>query len=119
MRPDDKIYVAGHRGLAGSAIMRQLRSQGFRNVVTRSHQELELLDQGAVRAFFESDRPDHVFVAAAKVGVIQANNCYPADFIYENLVLQANVLHEAWRAGVKRLLFLGSSCIYPRDCPQP
>jgi GDP-L-fucose synthase len=119
MRVDEKVYVAGHRGLAGSAIMRQLRSRGFRNIVTRTHDELELLDQRAVRAFFEAERPDHVFLAAAKVGGILANNSYPAEFIYENLALQTNVIHEAWRSGVKRLLFLGSSCIYPRDCPQP
>jgi GDP-L-fucose synthase len=119
MRVDEKVYVAGHRGLAGSAIMRQLQSRGFRNIVTRTHDELELLDQRAVRAFFEAERPDHVFLAAAKVGGILANNSYPAEFIYENLALQTNVIHEAWRSGVKRLLFLGSSCIYPRDCPQP
>ena len=114
-----RIYVAGHRGLAGSAILRRLSSGGYRNIVTRTHAELELTDTRAVRAFFESEKPEHVFLAAAKVGGILANDTYPADFIHSNLAIQTNVIHEAWRTGVKRLLFLGSSCIYPRDCPQP
>ncbi len=114
-----KIYVAGHRGLAGSALVRQLRRQGHDNLLLRPHAELELTDQAAVRDFFQREKPDYVFLAAAKVGGIVANSSYPAEFIYGNLAVQANVLHESWRAGVKRLLFLGSSCIYPRDCPQP
>src|SRR5213594_2831687 len=113
------IYVAGHRGLAGSALVRRLASGGFRNLLTRTHAELELTDQAAVRKFFELEKPAYVFLAAAKVGGILANNNYPAEFIQSNLAVQTNVMHEAWRNGVKRLLFLGSSCIYPRDCPQP
>ena len=113
------IYVAGHRGLAGSAIVRQLQQKGCGNLLLRTHAELELTDQAAVRDFFERERPDYVFLAAAKVGGIVANNSYPAEFIHSNLAIQTNVLHESWRAGVKRLLFLGSSCIYPRECPQP
>lgn len=113
------IYVAGHRGLAGSAIVRELQKQGYRKLLLRAHAELELTDQAAVRAFFEREQPEYVFLAAAKVGGIVANSSYPAEFIYRNLAIEANVLHESWRAGVKRLLFLGSSCIYPRDCPQP
>ena len=114
-----RIYVAGHAGLAGSAIVRQLQAAGYANLVLRRHAELELTDARAVAAFFAAERPDCVFLAAAKVGGILANDTYPADFIHDNLAVQLNVLHEAWRAGVKRLLFLGSSCIYPRDCPQP
>lgn len=114
-----KIYVAGHRGLAGSALVRQLLREGYDNLLLRSHAELELCDQAAVRDLFESERPEYVFLAAARVGGIVANNSYPAEFIHSNLTVQTNVLHESWRAGVKRLLFLGSSCIYPRDCPQP
>jgi GDP-L-fucose synthase len=119
MQPTDRIYVAGHRGMVGSAIMRRLQAAGYRNLVTRTHAELELTEQAAVRGFFERERPDHVVLAAARVGGIVANETYPADFIRENLEIQDNVIHEAWRTGVKRLLFLGSSCIYPRDCPQP
>lgn len=119
MTPDSRIYVAGHRGLVGSAIVRRLQESGYASLVTRTHSELDLADQRAVRNFFEIERPEHVFLAAAKVGGILANNTYPADFIRENLAIQTNVIHEAWRTGVKRLLFLGSSCIYPRDCPQP
>jgi len=119
MHLDSKIYVAGHLGLVGSAIMRRLQAAGYRNLVTRTHAELELTEQAAVRVFFERERPDHVVLAAARVGGIVANETYPADFIRENLEIQDNVIHEAWRTGVKRLLFLGSSCIYPRDCPQP
>ena len=119
MNKGDKIYVAGHRGLAGSALVRRLNAAGYANLITRTHAELELTDPLAVRRFFESERPDHVFLAAAKVGGIHANNTYPADFIFQNLAIQNNVIHAAWRTGVKRLLFLASSCIYPRDCPQP
>ena len=114
-----RIYVAGHTGLAGSAILRALQRAGYENFVLRRHAELELTDGPAVRAFFERERPEYVFLAAAKVGGILANDTYPADFIHDNLAVQLNVLHEAWRAKVTRLLFLGSSCIYPRDCPQP
>jgi len=119
MEQGARIYVAGHTGLAGSAIVRQLRRAGYANLLLRRHAELELTDARAVSALFERERPEYVFLAAAKVGGILANDTYPADFIRENLAVQLNVLHEAWRAGVKRLLFLGSSCIYPRDCPQP
>jgi len=119
MDKESKIYVAGHRGLAGSAILRQLELKGYRNLALRTHAELELTDQAAVHGFFEQERPEYVFLAAAKVGGIIANSSYPAEFIHSNLAVQTNVLHESWRAGVKRLLFLGSSCIYPRDCPQP
>jgi GDP-L-fucose synthase len=119
MQRGARIYVAGHTGLAGSAIQRALERAGHTNLLLRRHAELELTDGRAVAAFFESERPDYVFLAAAKVGGILANETYPADFIRENLAVQLNVIHEAWRAGVKRLLFLGSSCIYPRDCPQP
>src|SRR5512134_1951364 len=119
MEQGSSIYVAGHRGLAGSALVRRLQAGGFRNLVTRSHAELDLTGQAAVRGFFERERPEHVFLAAAKVGGIVANDTYPAEFIHSNLSIQTNVIHEAWRGGVKRLLFLGSSCIYPRDCPQP
>ena len=116
---DPRIYVAGHRGLVGSAIVRALRATGQGNIVTRTHDELELTDQAAVRAFFRAEHVDEVYLAAARVGGIHANNTYPAEFIYDNLMVQANVVHEAWRAGVKRLLFLGSSCIYPRLAQQP
>jgi GDP-L-fucose synthase len=119
MEPNARIYVAGHSGLAGSALMRRLQHEGHRNLISRSHAELELTDQAAVRQFFEKEKPAYVFMAAAKVGGILANNSYPAEFIYSNLAVQTNVIHEAWRNGVRRLLFLGSSCIYPRDCPQP
>jgi GDP-L-fucose synthase len=119
MQRGAKIYVAGHTGLAGSAILRALERAGHSNLVLRRHAELELIDARAVAAFFQSERPEYVFLAAAKVGGILANDSYPADFIRENLAVQLNVIHEAWRAGVRRLLFLGSSCVYPRDCPQP
>jgi GDP-L-fucose synthase len=115
----DRIYVAGHRGLAGSALVRRLRAADYENLVLRTHAELELADAAATRRFFEVERPQHVLLAAAKVGGILANDTMPAEFIRENLAIQTNVIHEAWRAGVSRLLFLGSSCIYPRDCPQP
>jgi GDP-L-fucose synthase len=114
-----KIYVAGHRGMVGSAIVRALQSQGHSNLVTRTHDELELTNQAAVQAFFAQEKPDQVYLAAAKVGGIHANNTYPADFIYENLMVQANVIDAAFRHGVKKLLFLGSSCIYPRLAEQP
>lgn len=113
------IYVAGHQGLVGSAIVRALRAGGHTRLVTRSHRELELTDQAQMRAFFRSERIDQVYLAAARVGGIHANNTYPAEFIYDNLMVQANVVHEAWRNGVRKLLFLGSSCIYPRLAPQP
>ena len=119
MKPDTPVYVAGHRGLAGSALVRQLRARGYRNILTRSHAELELLDQRQVQRFFRDQRPEVVFLAAAKVGGILANDTYPADFIQQNLAIQTNVIDEAFKAGVHSLLFLGSSCIYPRDCPQP
>jgi GDP-L-fucose synthase len=119
MQKDSKIYVAGHRGLVGSALMRQLQTDGYRNLITRTHAELDLTEQAAVREFFAREKPDYVLLAAAKVGGIFANNTYPAEFIQQNLAIQTNVIHEAWRNNVKRLLFLGSSCIYPRDCPQP
>jgi GDP-L-fucose synthase len=114
-----RIYVAGHNGLVGSAIVRTLRAQGHTNIVTRSHKELELTDQAQVREFFRTERIDQVYLAAAKVGGIHANNTYPADFIYDNMMVQANVVHEARVNGVQKLLFLGSSCIYPRMAPQP
>lgn len=113
-----RIYVAGHRGMVGGAISRKLRERGV-EVITRTHAELDLTDQAAVRAFFASEKPDGVVLAAAKVGGIHANNTYPADFIYENLMIEANVIHQAYVAGVQRLLFLGSSCIYPRAVEQP
>ena len=116
---DAKIYVAGHRGMVGSALVRCLEARGYTNILTRTRGELDLLDQAAVREFMRVERPDYVFVAAAKVGGIYANNTYGADFIYENLVVEANVIDSAHRAGVDRLCFLGSSCIYPRECPQP
>jgi GDP-L-fucose synthase len=119
MTPDTRIYVAGHHGLAGSALVRILRARGYANIVSRTHAEADLVDSRVVAALFQAEKPDVVFLAAAKVGGILANSSYPAEFIQDNLIIQTNVLHEAWRAGVKRLLFLGSSCIYPRDCPQP
>lgn len=119
MNPQPKIYVAGHRGMVGSAIVRILQQQGQTNIVTRTHAEMDLTDQTAVRAFFKSEKPDQVYLAAAKVGGIYANNTYPAEFIYENLMVQANVVDAAFRNDVKKLLFLGSSCIYPRNVTQP
>jgi len=115
----DRIYVAGHRGLVGSGIHRRLEAGGYTNIVTRTHKELELLDQAAVRAFYAAEKPTVVVIAAAKVGGILANNTYRAQFIYENLMIQNHLIHGAWEAGVKRLLFLASSCIYPKHCPQP
>ncbi|MFK3738568.1 GDP-L-fucose synthase [Massilia sp. TN1-12] len=119
MNTQPRIYVAGHNGLVGSAIVRTLRAQGHTNIITRSHAELELTDQAQVREFFRNERIDQVYLAAAKVGGIHANNTYPADFIYDNMMVQANVVHEARANGVQRLLFLGSSCIYPRMAQQP
>jgi len=116
---EDKIYVAGHRGMVGSAIVRALERRGARDIVARTHAELDLASQAAVRDFLQRERPACVVLAAAKVGGIVANDTYPAEFIHENLMIEANVIHESWRAGVKRLLFLGSSCIYPRMAPQP
>lgn len=116
---DARIYVAGHRGLAGSAIVRNLTANGYRNLITRTHEDLDLIDQRAVREFLATVKPDFVFLAAAKVGGILANDNHPAEFIQQNLAIQSNVIHESWRNGVKRLLFLGSSCIYPKDSPQP
>ena len=119
MEKDSKIYIAGHKGLVGSAILRRLQSDGYDNLVCRTHKELDLCNQLQVESFFEKERPEYVFLAAAKVGGIWANNTYPANFIYENLAVQINVIHSSKKFDVKKLLFLGSSCIYPRDCPQP
>ena len=119
MNDDSRVYVAGHRGLVGSAIVRELRRLGYRNLVVRSSTELDLRRQDAVDAFFEQERPEYVFLAAAKVGGIHANDTYPADFLRDNLQIQTNVIDAAWRAGVKKLCFLGSSCIYPKLAPQP
>ncbi len=119
MEKDSKIYVAGHRGLVGSAIVRRLQRAGFGNLITRTSSELDLRDQQAVAAFFAAEKPDYVFLAAAKVGGILANNTYPAEFIYDNLAIQLNVIHQSYLNGVKKLLFLGSSCIYPKFAPQP
>ena len=119
MKSNSRIYVAGHRGLVGSAIIRSLKQRGFENLITRTHAELELMDAVAVKDFFEQAKPEYVFLAAAKVGGIHANSTYPADFMRENLIVQTNVIHESWRQGVVKLLFLGSSCIYPKLCPQP
>lgn len=119
MDKGDKIYIAGHRGLVGSAIVRNLERKGYGSLLTRTHAELDLTDQKATADFFAAEKPDFVFLAAAKVGGIYANNIYPAEFIRDNLAIQINVIHEAYRNGVKRLMFLGSSCIYPRLAPQP
>jgi GDP-L-fucose synthase len=119
MSKDARIYVAGHRGMVGSAIIRRLRDGGYGNIITRTHGELDLTNQLAVSEFMQRERPDHIVLAAAKVGGIHANNIYRAEFIYQNLMMEANIIHSAWQAGVKNLLFLGSSCIYPRDCAQP
>jgi GDP-L-fucose synthase len=114
-----RIYVAGHRGMVGSALMRRLLAEGADNLVLRTHEELDLMDQSAVEAFFRTEAPEYVFLAAAKVGGIAANAAYPATFIHDNLAIQTNVVHAAWKHGVRKLLFLGSSCIYPRESPQP
>jgi GDP-L-fucose synthase len=119
MQKDSRIYVAGHRGLVGSALVRCLERRGYTNLISRSHAELDLTDLAAVRRLFDGEKPEYVMLAAAKVGGILANRDQPAEFIHSNLAIQTNVIDEAWRHGVKRLLFLGSSCVYPRDCPQP
>ncbi len=119
MNKQDKIYVAGHRGMVGSAIVRKLQAEGFTSIVTRTSKELDLKDQRAVRDFFAQEKPAHVFLAAAKVGGIHANNVYRAQFLYENLMIESNIIHSAYENGVKKLLFLGSSCIYPKMAPQP
>ena len=119
MQTQDKIYIAGHRGMVGSALMRKLQKEGFTNIVTRTSAELDLKNQAAVQAFFEKERPDHVFLAAAKVGGIMANNTYRGEFLYDNLMIESNTIDAAWRSGVKKLMFLGSSCIYPKMAPQP
>lgn len=119
MKKNAKIYIAGHRGLVGSAIMNNLKLKGYTNIVAKTHAELNLLDQEAVKAFFETEKPEYVFLAAAKVGGIVANNTYRADFIYENLQIQNNIIHQSYLNGVKKLLFLGSTCIYPKNAPQP
>ncbi|RPH50413.1 MAG: GDP-L-fucose synthase [Desulfobacteraceae bacterium] len=119
MNKNSKIFVAGHRGLVGSALVRRLEEEGCSNLVLRGHAQLDLEKQADVEAFFEKERPEYVFMAAAKVGGIHANNTYPAEFIHNNIAIQTNIIHSAWREKTKRLLFLGSSCIYPRECPQP
>ena len=119
MNKKSKIYIAGHKGLAGSALFRKLETEGYSNLITQSHGALDLTRQSAVDTFFQEENPEYVFLAAAKVGGILANNTYPAEFIFNNLIIQTNVIHAAWKSGVNRLLFLGSSCIYPRECPQP
>lgn len=119
MNKSDKIYIAGHRGMVGSAILRRLERSGFTNLIYRTSKDLDLRDQLQVREFFESERPDYVFLAAAKVGGIHANNVYRAEFLYENLMIQSNVIHQSYLSGVRKLLFLGSSCIYPKHAPQP
>lgn len=119
MDKNGKIFIAGHNGLVGSAILRGLRSEGYTNIITRNRKELDLGNQAATQVFFEQERPEYVFLAAAKVGGIMANNVYRADFIFENLQIQNNIIHNSWKTGVKKLLFLGSSCIYPKNAPQP
>ena len=119
MEKNSKIYVAGHRGMVGSAIVRVLKKQGYTDIITRTHSELDLTDQNAVRNFFQIEKPEYVFLAAAKVGGIKANDEHPADFMWQNMMIEMNVIHEAWKNGVKKLEFLGSSCIYPRLAPQP
>jgi GDP-L-fucose synthase len=116
---NQKIYVAGHRGMVGSAIVRNLKEQGYKNIIVRTHAELDLTNQAAVKTFFEAEKPDQVYLAAAKVGGIHANNTFPAEFIYQNLMIEVNVIHQAFVSGVKKLLFLGSSCIYPKMADQP
>ena len=119
MEKNAKIYVAGHRGLVGSAIVRHLQAAGYGNLVLKTHAELDLISQEAVREFFEAEKPEYVFLAAAKVGGIRANMESPAQFLYDNIVIQTNIIHQAYLSGVKKILILGSSCIYPRECPQP
>ncbi len=119
MEKNSKVYVAGHRGLVGSAIVNNLKTKGYTNIIGKTHKKLDLLDQEAVRTFFETEKPEYVFLAAAKVGGIVANNTYRADFIYENLQVQNNIIHQSYKNNVKKLMFLGSTCIYPKNCPQP
>lgn len=119
MKATEKVYIAGHRGMVGSAICRRLQKEGFNNLVTRVSSDLDLRDQAAVRDLFQKEHPDYVFLAAAKVGGIMANNTYRAEFLYDNLLIESNVIDAAYRSGVKKLLFLGSSCIYPKLAPQP
>jgi len=119
MKPNDKIYIAGHKGMVGSAIHRKLEEQGYNNIITRNSSELDLRNQQAVAEFFENEKPDYVFLAAAKVGGIMANNTYRAEFIYDNIMIESNIIHQAYQNDVKKLLFLGSSCIYPKHAPQP
>ena len=119
MDPSEKIYIAGHSGLVGSALLRELKSRGYNNLVTRTHDELNLINQSDVNSFFVKEKPAYVILAAAIVGGIHANNTYPADFIYQNIMIQTNIIHSAYESGVKRLLFLGSTCIYPREASQP
>ena len=119
MNKNSKIYIAGHRGLVGSAILNNLKAKGYTNFITKTHKELDLTNQQEVAKFFETEKPDYVFLAAAKVGGIVANNTYRGEFIYENLMIQNNVIHQAYVHKVKKLMFLGSTCIYPKDCPQP
>ena len=119
MEKSAKIYVAGHRGLVGSAIVRHLQAVGYHNLILRTHAELDLISQDAVRVFFETEKPEYVFLAAAKVGGIRANMESPAQFLYDNIVIQTNIIHQAYLSGVKKIIILGSSCIYPRECPQP
>lgn len=119
MQSDSRIYVAGHRGLVGSAIVRRLQAGGYSNLIIRTHAEFDLTQQQAVNRFFESERPEYVFIAAARVGGIYANNTYPAEFVYQNLMIESNIIHAAWRNQAQKLLFLGSSCIYPKHAPQP
>ena len=119
MQKSDRVYVAGHKGLVGSAVTRHLMANGYTNLVLRDSEALDLRNQAAVDAFFAQERPERVFLCAARVGGIHANSTYPAEFIRDNLAIQTNVIHAAWKCGTKKLLFLGSSCIYPRDCPQP
>ena len=119
LNKNSTIYIAGHRGMVGSALVRLLQTKGYRNLLVRTHDELDLTNQHEVHSFLADEKPDYIFLAAAKVGGIHANNTLRADFIYENLIIEANIVHAAWKAGINRLLFLGSSCIYPRDCPQP
>ena len=119
IQKNDKIYVAGHSGLVGSAIIRHLKNQGFMNLLTKNHDELDLINQQSVKSFFEKEKPDYVIIAAAKVGGIHANNTFPADFIYKNMMIEANIINSSYENNVKGLLFLGSTCIYPREVEQP
>jgi len=119
MEIDSRVFVAGHKGLVGSAILRRLQAQGYSNLMVMSHRQLDLMRQAEVKAFFRTEKPEYVFLAAAKVGGILANQTYPAEYIYQNLMIESNVIHSAYEADARKLLFLGSSCIYPRDCPQP